>query len=77
MTDKLDKAIKTVLELNLPSDPRWANLAKKNIEDILSVIDFYCVIRIKNPPYRISQGNYCRKSVQGGYHHHPATLNVP
>ncbi len=29
MTDKLDKVTKTALELNLPTDPRWANLAEK------------------------------------------------
>jgi tRNA-(ms[2]io[6]A)-hydroxylase len=33
--------IKTTLGLNLPTDPRWTNIAEKNIEDIL-VDHAYC-----------------------------------
>ena len=32
---------KTILRLELPTDPRWVNIAEKNIEDIL-VDHAYC-----------------------------------
>lgn len=32
---------KTILRLHLPTDPRWVNIAEKNIEDIL-VDHAYC-----------------------------------
>ena len=38
MTQDIDK---TTLGLNLPTDPRWTNIAEKNIEDIL-VDHAYC-----------------------------------
>jgi len=37
----MDNASKTVLGLNLPTDPRWVNIAEKKIEDIL-VDHAYC-----------------------------------
>ncbi len=37
----MDNASKTVLGLNLPTDPRWVNIAEKKIEDIL-IDHAYC-----------------------------------
>ncbi len=37
----MDDAVKTTLGLELPTDPRWVNIAEKNIEDIL-VDHAYC-----------------------------------
>ena len=42
MEEKLDGNLnKTILKLKLPTDPRWVNIAEKNIEEIL-VDHAYC-----------------------------------
>ncbi|WP_242918972.1 tRNA-(ms[2]io[6]A)-hydroxylase [Pontibacter liquoris] len=42
MTNEMpSQPTKTILRLQLPTDPRWANIAEKNIEDIL-VDHAYC-----------------------------------
>ncbi len=38
---------KTILRLQLPTDPRWVNIAEKNIEEELSEADFLIYLKDK------------------------------